>query len=190
MAKLTFHEKELADYLLKGCKKYELHIALNCTKETAMEILDSMYEKFGVRNIDSLYNRLRLLRKKNTVKDIAKKEWEALYPHDSHALDAFQVQIAWDHWLKAFEVAYGIFEKLNNVNIDSEEEKEEKLSYSQIMLKKQNTLRLIREKIAKMGEQNWRDIAPVKHIELYEESLKDKFKKPKTKNNDRDKTES
>lgn len=176
MTKLTFHEKELADVLLKGCKKSELHIALNCTEDAVKRLLQGIYEKFNVRNIHSLYNKLLILRKKNNAKDVAKKQWELLYPNDSHALNAFEVQIAWDHWLKAFEVAYELFEQINNIASDTGKIE---LTYSQMMIKKQNRLKAIRESIKKMGEENWRAIAPVEHIELYEESKREKFRKAK-----------
>jgi hypothetical protein len=163
----TRNQREVIDLLLGGCKKSDLHEVLGCEEMAADRIIKELFAKLEVRNIDSLYRKLKHWKQDRKVKDIAKEQWEILYPDDSHSMTVEQIQIAWEHWLKAFQLAESVY-KDRVIIIGNAVDENLQLTYSQIQGKKYNMAKSIENSIKKIGEEEWKKTATPEQINLWE----------------------
>ena len=107
--KFTRIEREVIDFLLDGVPKEELHTVLKCEKQAIDRIFDDLLTKTESNNLRILYRRITSWHETRSIKEIAKEQWNLLYPSDSHSMNAAQIEIAWQHWIKAFEVCEDLF---------------------------------------------------------------------------------
>jgi hypothetical protein len=107
--KFTRIEREVIDFLLDGVPKEELHTVLKCEKQAIDRIFDDLLTKTESNNLRILYRRITSWHETRSIKEIAKEQWNLLYPSDSHSMNAAQVEIAWQHWIKAFELCEDLF---------------------------------------------------------------------------------
>jgi hypothetical protein len=105
----TKKEREVIDFLLDGVPKEELYIILKCEKEAIDRIFDALLSKTESTTLPILYKRLTAWHENRSIKEIAKEQWNLLYPSDSHSMNAAQIEIAWQHWIKAFEICEDLF---------------------------------------------------------------------------------
>lgn len=145
-------EREIIDLLLEGVPKEELHVILKCEQEAIDRIFDDLFEKTECNTLPILYKRLSAWHSNRSIREIAKEQWNLLYPSDSHSMNAAQIEIAWQHWLKAFEICEDLFRNKIMVMPSGKISKQKALP-SPLRKKMYYKIRKIEAAIKKQGEE-------------------------------------
>lgn len=175
----TKKEREVIDFLLDGVPKEELHMVLECEKEAIDRIFDALLTKTESNNLRILYRRITSWHETRSIKEIAKEQWNLLYPSDSHSMNAAQIEIAWQHWIKAFEVCEDLFRNKIMV-MPSGKISKQKAIPSPLRKQMYYKMKKVEAAINKHGEEAFLATATVDQKEIYEHIKL--TKKPKTIN--------
>jgi len=104
--KITKIEQDFIKLAKKGYTYKEMAVHYNASYDTICEIAKSLYKKLEVRSMRAMLAKIKRIEDNTPIFDIAKEEWENLYPNDDLAMMTQKERdFSWEHWLRAFQIA-------------------------------------------------------------------------------------
>ena len=102
----TKRERDVINLAKKGYSYKEMAEYYSCTYYMINHLIKAIYKKLDVRSMPKMLAQLRKLEDTTPILDIAKQEWEDMYPHsDLVTMSKRERDFAWEHWLRAWQQA-------------------------------------------------------------------------------------
>ena len=104
--KLRKREKDLIALAKKGYSFRAMSEYYGANYHAVCSIAKSLYKKLGVRSVVAMLAKLKRMEEEIPVLDIAKEEWNKLYPQgDLITMTQRERDFSWEHWLRAWQLA-------------------------------------------------------------------------------------
>lgn len=119
-------EKEMLILLRKKLARAAILRKMRCTEAAYYRILGQLFDKTGTSTIRHLIAYERGIEDIRKASVIAKEEWNKIYRNGVTTMNDRETQLAWQHWLHAWELAQKKFIKdANNKAEDEDTDNEE-----------------------------------------------------------------
>lgn len=103
----TNRQKEVIFLAKRGLTYKEMAEHLCCSYSAVNDVTKTLYKKLKVTSMRKMLSKVKEIEdNKTTIFEIAKKEWEEMYPNGHNSImNTKESEFAWEHWLRAWKLA-------------------------------------------------------------------------------------